>query len=364
MNVGKPFEDFVTTIERNAAHREDVVARLNTCRMASDASGSVWTINGVGEYESTPVFHRSVAETLKIPTSYYADMQATYPALLDANINSWLKAEQDRETRLMRLFDASLTGTGRGVARAIRSTSFLPLDNDELLTQLRPVLDESGVTVQSCDIGERRTYIKITTPRLKGDVRVGDTVEAGIVVSNSEVGYGNISVAPFVLRLVCTNGLTTLNGSDEAIRRIHRGSTIHCFQPFIHLSDNNERKAAKAAIWAAVSEAVGVALQQTSFRELLERLQAAHKAKLSAKTNSEKLFDRIGKDFGLTDAERTAAIHHFETDNERSLWGMANAITRIANDAGDYERSSALEQIGGRIIQLPEKEWRQLTELN
>src|SRR5215211_1521228 len=77
MNVGKPFQDFVQEVQRNADHRDDVVARLNTCRMDSDATGSMWTINGVGEYEATPIFHRSVAETLRIPASYYEDMRQT-----------------------------------------------------------------------------------------------------------------------------------------------------------------------------------------------------------------------------------------------------------------------------------------------
>jgi hypothetical protein len=53
-------------------------------------------------------------------------------------------------------------------------------------------------------ITDARTFLKITSPRLKGDVKVGDTVEGGLMVSNSEVGYGNITVAPFIHRLVCT----------------------------------------------------------------------------------------------------------------------------------------------------------------
>src|SRR4028118_2122640 len=104
MKTGRPFGEFVQQIETNANHREDVVARLNTCRLATNEhGGSVWTINGAGEYEATPIFHKDVATTLKIPSSYYEDMRVHYPALLDANVNSWLKAEEDSEYRLMRL---------------------------------------------------------------------------------------------------------------------------------------------------------------------------------------------------------------------------------------------------------------------
>jgi hypothetical protein len=43
---------------------------------------------------------------------------------------------------------------------------------------------------------------------------------------------------------------------------------------------------------------------------------------------------------------------------------LANAITRIGNDAQQYERASYLEKVGGEIIQLPEKDWDKLAELN
>ncbi len=73
MKTGKTFDEFVQTVETTTAHKEDVVARLNECRLASDAKRSVWSINGVGEFEATPVFHHDVASTLRIPTAYYED---------------------------------------------------------------------------------------------------------------------------------------------------------------------------------------------------------------------------------------------------------------------------------------------------
>ncbi len=359
MNTGIQFNEFVTAIERNAESREDVVARLNACQLQSNEDGSVWTINGVGEFDAKPTFHRSVAETLRIPVSYYGEMQSVYPALLDANVNAWLKAEPNTETRLMRLFQGS--ESGRGAARVVRSTSFLPLDNDELLQNLQPVLDEAGVTVQSCEIGDRRTHLKITTPRLKGDVKVGDTVEAGISIVNSELGFGNMSVTPFIYRLVCTNGLATMQG-DEAIKRIHRATAIPCYRNFTRFVDTDERKAAKTEIWRTIGDAVGQLLREATFKDLLERLQAAHKA--TVKSDGEKLIERVAKQYGLTADEHSAALANFETDDERSVWGLANAITRVANTTENYERASALESIGGQIIQLPEKDWQRLAEMN
>jgi hypothetical protein len=38
------------------------------------------------------------------------------------------------------------------------------------------------------------------------------------------------------------------------------------------------------------------------------------------------------------------------------------AVTRLAQDAENYDRASDLERLGGRIIELPRSEWRQLAE--
>jgi len=42
-------------------------------------------------------------------------------------------------------------------------------------------------------------YLKVVTPRLEFEVAPGDIVHAGIVVTNSEVGCGTLSVQPLLL---------------------------------------------------------------------------------------------------------------------------------------------------------------------
>ena len=61
---------------------------------------------------------------------------------------------------------------------------------------------------------------KIVNRRLQADVTEGDTVQAGVIVSNSEVGMGAVSVQPFVYRLVCSNGMVV---TEMGNRRTHTG---------------------------------------------------------------------------------------------------------------------------------------------
>ena len=41
-----------------------------------------------------------------------------------------------------------------------------------------------------------------------GEVKVGDAISFGAIITNSEVGMGSITVTPFCMRLVCTNDIT------------------------------------------------------------------------------------------------------------------------------------------------------------
>ena len=41
-----------------------------------------------------------------------------------------------------------------------------------------------------------------------------------------------------------------------------------------------------------------------------------------------------------------------------SVWGLANAVTRTAEDVADYDRATELEATGGRVIELPRADWR------
>jgi hypothetical protein len=45
-------------------------------------------------------------------------------------------------------------------------------------------------------------------------------VQAGVVISNSEVGQGTLSVQPLIYRLICRNGLIA---ADRAMRKTHVG---------------------------------------------------------------------------------------------------------------------------------------------
>jgi len=42
------------------------------------------------------------------------------------------------------------------------------------------------------------------------------------------------------------------------------------------------------------------------------------------------------------------------------MWGLANAVTRIAEEAPTYDRATDLEAIGGQVLALPSASVKEL----
>ncbi len=142
-------------------------------------------------------------------------MRVEQPGLLDRNVNTWLSDDADR--RMVRTLD--------GKVRAVLSERYRRLDNYDLAENVLPILQQlDGARFESVELTETKMYLKVVTPRVTFEVAPGDVVQAGIVISNSEVGLGTLSVQPLVYRLVCRNGLIAADhASAENARRANAG---------------------------------------------------------------------------------------------------------------------------------------------
>jgi hypothetical protein len=66
------------------------------------------------------------------------------------------------------------------------------------------------------------------------------------------------------------------------------------------------------------------------------------------------------KRFDLNEAERTSILTHLIRGGDLSQWGLANAVTRAAQDSESYDRATELEAAGGRVIELAPSDWKAL----
>src|SRR2546423_1016228 len=115
-----------------------------------------------------------------------ADLCSSRPSML------CLRARPADERRMVRTLE--------GNARAFLSDRYRPLDHDEILERVLPALGEFDLdwSQSSLEVTDQRLYMKLVNPHVEADVEVGDPVQAGVLVTNSEIGMGSFSVTPLV----------------------------------------------------------------------------------------------------------------------------------------------------------------------
>ncbi len=157
--------------------------------------------------------HGQIATNLNIPKKYYDDM-SQIKGLRSHNVNAWFREKP--QTRLVRTLD--------GNARAWLSDRYHPMDNKLLTEAFNPVAEEYGnnIKVRSCSITDIRMSIQISFPMITADVKVGDPVEWGIMLTNSEVGAASVDVQEFIWWLRCKNGARW----QSLFRKYHAGKRI------------------------------------------------------------------------------------------------------------------------------------------
>ena len=212
MNKGISLTALAQLIESQKADKKDLIAPTDAMTLTDDAKGLV--VAGQGEFQINSNAHDQIGARLGIPAKYYDRMMADAPHLLAANVNTWFNQKPER--RMIR--------TLAGTTRAFLSDRYQRVDNHEIAEVALPVLlGIPDVQIVSTQITDSRMYIQAVSPRLQGDVKKGDVVQAGVIISNSETGNGAISVAPMIYRLVCLNGLII---PDQKFRAYHVGRKI------------------------------------------------------------------------------------------------------------------------------------------
>jgi len=70
----------------------------------------------------------------------------------------------------------------------VLSDRYRRLDNYELAENVLPILQRlEGARFESVELTETKMYLKVVTPRVEYEIAPGDVVQAGIVITNSEV---------------------------------------------------------------------------------------------------------------------------------------------------------------------------------
>lgn len=137
-----------------------------------------------------------------------------------------------------------------------------------------------------------------------------------------------IWIHPYVVRQVCVNGAIMAQPIDADPIEVLEGATREFTSP-------------------AIGEAVRICSSPDTFRAGVQRISAAQSMAGFGPTHALDLFVR------LSDQEAGRALRQilrrFTQVADRSAFGLMNAVTSTARDAGDPELRWQLELLGGEI---------------
>ena len=292
------------------------------------------------------IAHQQLGTFTEIPAAYYNKMLTEHPNLLVQNLNEWIHRKADQ--RMVR--------TLFGTARAFLSSRYRRIDNMQIAEIVLPELQKiEGAIFESCQLTDSRMYLKVVNPRLQAEVTPGDIVQSGLIISNSEVGLGSVTVQPLVYRLVCSNGMIV---NDAATKRNHIGRANNSDENFLLYSEKT-LQADDHAFLLKIQDTVRAAVDEAQFARVVGMMQDASSAQMNT-ADVPGLVKLASREFGITESEETGVLQHLIEDGNLTLYGLSNAVTRFSQDVESYDRATDLEGIGYNILTMPTNTWNRL----
>lgn len=365
MKKGQSLEKLAIDIKRLGDRKRDFITDTRNLYMSSNEHGLSLDFNLEGDHRDfaiQPTCHRQIGSKLGIPAKYYDKMLVGDPELLCANVNAWFASEPSK--RMVRTYDKSLLfdETPRytsnvifpeySCARAFLGEKYRPLDDIDLFNAIMPRILDKGALIRSASLTESALYIHASFPDVQGEVEVGDVVESGIIIKNSEIGQSSLSIQPWINRLVCSNGMIV---QDSGIRKYHTGRMQVSEQSTYELLRDETKRQSDKAFWMQVCDLVDATLDKDKFENIIQKYRSIAGIKVG---NPVSAVEEVTKMYNISEDDSASILDHFARGESFNQWTLANSVTHQAHDEKhSYERCVDFEEIGGKIMELPSNTW-------
>ncbi len=145
------------------------------------------------------------------------------------------------------------------------------------------------------------------------------------------------------------------------MRKYHVGRTNESEDDFSIFRDETI-EADDRAFLMKLEDTVRAAVDQARFIKFIDRLKEATEAKIEAPAVPQ-VVELTSKEYRFSQDESKGILGHLIAGGDLSLYGLANAVTRHAQDVESYDRATELEATGFKIITMAPALWRQLTKV-
>lgn len=277
-------------------------------------NGMLQVLNGHAEipgFSLSDTATTQLCQKLEIPVKYYRRL----PDELKATVANYDIGRMNGHSYLLR-------GKGDWI-RAFLSNEYVAYNNSEIATTVESLLSKGDVSIKSFVLEETNLFLKIISEEI-WDMESG--LKAGIMIGNSEVGMGSVSVEPFVFRKPCTNDLIV--SQEKSFRHAH-----------IHLTEYEmtRRMAEAVSEGFRLASSVLTAFLKTREEPMEDPVETIRKI-AEARKFSQKLTDEV--------------VSSYLVEPEGNRFGLINAFTNAAQKLGPLQRIE-MERFAGTLLESP-----------
>jgi hypothetical protein len=166
-------------------------------------------------------------------------------------------------------------------------------------------------------------FVRSVFPQME-EIRAGDNVQGGVALRVTDTVA---SVYPYVFRLVCKNGAIMAHAVGG--REIPNLDSVPAFETV-----------------SLVREAVESCCHSNAFTTAAEQMRTAAQHPFDAILNMMPFLSRLS---AFSPELGQQIFRRFFQDNDRTRYGLMNAVTSLARDTRDHASRWHLEELGGQI---------------
>lgn len=381
--------DLVGILRTQRARQLDVVARPGAINLRGgllqvDGTEAVIDESGVtdaaGTFRPMATFDYGVSEKLGVPRKWLTQQRENRPDIYDEVVNRLLHGGTDAaggsyppsdKKFLLRLFRGDPGDPG--IARAMVSDAYRPIDNLDVVMTVLDVLNkarddgqlpEGGAEVRNLNLTEDTMHLRITVPGIAAHAPVltrdyrdpfrdggayraagwqnpgaprpkeGDVVWAGLDVTNNEVGFGGLYITPMFVVCICDNGQVL---PHKALKQVHAGVRLE--EGEIDWSEETRNKAAELVV-LKTRDAIGKFLSVKGLESLVAEVEGRAAEPV---TDGAETIKVVAKKCGWSEEAQDAILRHFILGGQPTSGGIANAVTSAAQEMADPADALDLE---------------------
>jgi hypothetical protein len=303
-----------------------------------------------------------------LPVKYLRELAGARPEIAAQLINQTATAKR----RFIRVLD--------GRVRAFLSDTYRVMDHYDLAFAALDIADKVGARVLECSLSDSHMRMKLVTDSIWRKIDTaqqsgggahewvtgddadpkyrdatdyagnGDPMEGGrgtvcpvVTISNSETGQGGLNIRLGIFEKYCLN--TSL--IESGIRQIHLGSRLEegVFTAETRAADSN-------AMSLACRDVIAGAFSVEGFDRIVAKAQKAQSTSILAPTAAVAQLVEMKL---VPEARREALLERFLRNYDSTAWGLAQAVSRIAQEFESGDDAAEIENVAGAIVADPGK---------